>query len=80
MESVHVTACDRKGRLYLKESLRQRFGAQFIIVESADGLKLLPVSRDPLASLREQGKRLHGRSIDEIKRRIRARAAREARK
>ena len=69
--------CDSKGRLYLREAIRAKYGDAFIVVETSHGLTLLPVPKDPVKDLAELGKALKGQSIREIKNRIRERAKRE---
>ena len=49
---MDVDASD--GRIYLPKDLRERFGDRFKLVERGDRLVLIPVSEDPLASLREE--------------------------
>lgn len=45
---------DDRGRLTLPKELRERYGDRYRIVELHDGVKLIPISEDPLASLREE--------------------------
>jgi len=45
---------DDRGRLTLPKELRERYGDQYHIVDLHDGIKLIPVATDPLASLREE--------------------------
>ena len=47
---MDVDASD--GRIYLPKDLRERFGERYKLVERGDRLVLIPVSEDPLASLR----------------------------
>ncbi len=70
--------CDRKGRLYLKEALRSRYGEKFVIVEAPHELILLPVPKDPVKDLAELGRPLRKHSLVSIKRRIREQAKWEA--
>ena len=51
-DDMDIDASD--GRIYLPKDLRERFGDQFKLVERGDRLVLIPVSEDPLASLREE--------------------------
>lgn len=72
------TKCDSRGRLYLRDVIRSRFGEEFIVVETKDGVLLLPVPSDPVADLASIGKALSGLSIDEIKKGIAQRAQEDA--
>lgn len=45
---------DDRGRLTLPKELRERYGDRYHIVELHDGIKLVPVSEDPLEALREE--------------------------
>ncbi len=75
---MQTAKCDRKGRLYLRESIRSRHGVEFAIVETSSGLLLLPVPDDPAADLAELGEKLAGLSVKDIKKRLRKRALAEA--
>lgn len=44
---------DDRGRLYLPKPLRERYGERFRIVRLHDGIKLIPVSEDPVQGLAE---------------------------
>lgn len=45
---------DDRGRLTLPKEMRERYGERYRIVELHDGIKLVPVSDDPLDALREE--------------------------
>ncbi|MEE6210075.1 AbrB/MazE/SpoVT family DNA-binding domain-containing protein [Salarchaeum sp. III] len=45
---------DDRGRLTLPKEIRERYGDRYHIVELHDGIKLVPVSDDPLDSLRNE--------------------------
>lgn len=67
---------DERGRLYLSKDLRERYGQTYHVVEYADHIELIPVSDDPLGSLRENvGSALEGQSLEDL----RAAAAEQAR-
>ncbi len=72
-----IAKCDKKGRIYLKESVRSRYGEKFVIVEGPDGLMLRPVPEDPVKDLEELGRSLRKESLQTIKKRIRQRARKE---
>lgn len=45
---------DDRGRLTLPKEIRERYGDHYHIVELHDGIKLVPVSEEPLEALREE--------------------------
>ncbi|WP_435195691.1 AbrB/MazE/SpoVT family DNA-binding domain-containing protein [Natronomonas sp. EA1] len=45
---------DERGRVTVPREFRERFGDHYHLVEVRDGLKLIPISDDPLAALREE--------------------------
>ena len=55
---MQAIKCDSKGRLYLKESLRKRYGDIFIAVPVPGEIVLIPVPSDALRDLREATKKL----------------------
>lgn len=71
--------CDEEGRLQLQPGLRARYGEEFVVVEAPGELILFPTSDDAVKDLERLGKKLKGKSLKEIKQRIRDRALREAR-
>lgn len=73
-----TTQCDQKGRIQLKQAVREKYGEKFVIVEAPDKILLLPVPRDPVRDLEELGRPLRGISMKALKKRIRARAEEEA--
>mgnify|MGYP001585050807 CR=1 FL=1 len=70
-----VLTCDEKGRLYLHEELRERYGKRFLAVPTPKEILLVPIPRDAVADLREATKKLRGKSLEELKQGI-ERAAR----
>ena len=76
-ENMIQTTCDRKGRLYLQESVRAKYGKTFIVVEAPRELVLLPVPTDPVKDLREWGKPIQGMSMKEITQAIQEQADKE---
>ena len=73
-----ITKCDQKGRIYLREAIRSRYGEKFLVVETADGLILLSLPHDPVADLSDLGQALAGCTLLEARERIRRRAVQEA--
>ena len=45
---------DDRGRLTLPKEVRERYGERYHIVELHDGIKLIPVSENPLDALRDE--------------------------
>jgi hypothetical protein len=76
---MNIAKCDSKGRIYLKETYRARYGESFIILATPDELVLLPLSSDPLKELEDIGRDIPIRSIRKLRDRIHARARREVR-
>lgn len=76
-ENMIKTRCDKKGRIYLRPSIRTKYGRDFLVVEKPGELVLLPVPADPLKDLREWGKPLQRMSMEEIKRAIEEQAEEE---
>lgn len=66
-----------KGRVYIRESLRAKYGEQFIVVPGPRDLRLVPVPEDPVADLRELGKPLRGVPLRRIKKAIEEEARRQ---
>lgn len=50
------TTCGGDGTLYLDDDIRSRFGEVFVVVETDDGILLIPAEGDPV----KDGKRLAG--------------------
>ena len=75
--AMQLTKCDAKGRLYLRESIRERYGRQFIVVPAPGELLLIPVPDDPVADLRDLGKKLRGFSLTKLKTLIKEEARRQ---
>ena len=69
--------CDAKGRLFLRETLREKYGDRFVAIPSHGRIILLPVPNDPVADLRDASKKLRGKSIRELKRMIEQEARRQ---
>ena len=69
---MQTAKCDRKGRLYLRESIRSRLGVEFPMVETSSGLLLLSVPDDPAADLAELGEKLAHLSMKDFKGRLRS--------
>ncbi len=67
LKSMFTTQCDSRARLYLRESLRERYGERFVVEERADGVLLVPLPQDPVRDLAELGRPLRNLTLQEIK-------------
>ncbi|WP_456395259.1 AbrB/MazE/SpoVT family DNA-binding domain-containing protein [Thermococcus sp.] len=65
-----ISKMDSKGRLYIPRSMRERVGKEVYLVETPDGILIIPKPEDPLKELKEIGKSLPKVSLDELKRGI----------
>ena len=72
-----TTKCDQKGRLYLCEAIRDRYGEEFVLIELPDGLLLRRVPEDPVADLEKLGSELEEETVEELKRAIEEQAEEE---
>ena len=45
---------DDRGRLTLPKEIREQYGDHYYVVDLHDGIKLIPVSHDPLDALRDE--------------------------
>ena len=74
---MQIVKCDTKGRLYLRESLRQQYGQQFVVLTAPGEVVLLPVPEDPIADLRYVTRRARGKSLKQLRALIQTEAARQ---
>ena len=61
------TICDKKGRIRLSQAVRSKYGEKFLVLEGRRELILRPIPRHPLQDLREIGRLLKGKSVEELK-------------
>jgi len=47
-----VVTTDERGRVTIPKEVHERFGERYRLVELRDGVKLLPIPGDPVATLR----------------------------
>ena len=71
------TKCDSRGRIYLRDEIRSKYGRAFIVQEGDESVTLVPVPDDPVEDLAALGMSLPTESPEQIKQRIRRRAVRE---
>ena len=76
---MNSTTCDQRGRMYLKQSVRSRYGEKFLVLEVPGEIVLIPVADDPVADLARLGRPLKDKSLDDLKAGIHERAMKEAR-
>jgi len=63
MSTVDV---DGRGRVYIPKEMRDRHGEKFKIVELDSGIKLIPVSEDPIKGLKEAMNSAEGVEIENL--------------
>jgi hypothetical protein len=71
---MNLTRCDSKGRVYLKEEIRAKYGREFLMLQALEEIILLPVPENPMKDLEELGKMIPIKSLHEIKKKIKLRA------
>ena len=57
-EVMKPTICDAKGRIYLPEDVRKKYGTRFFVVPAGDKILLFPLVDDPVKDFAELGKKL----------------------
>ena len=74
-----TTECDERGRLTLGKSFMERYGRHFAVVALPREVVLIPIPRDPVEALRQEGMKLpkHLKPAD-LKRIAREEAEKEA--
>ena len=55
---MSFSTLDKKGRLMIEKRLRERYGSEFEVVAVRDEIVLMPVPKNPLMALREEGRKL----------------------
>ena len=56
--------------MYLKQSVRSRYGEKFLVLEVPGEIVLIPVPGDPVEDLARLGKPLKDKSLDALKAQI----------
>lgn len=69
---------DDRGRIYLPKEVRERYGERYRLVQLRNGIKLVPLSDDPVGALREALAPLKGLSSEEVRRIAEEEGLREA--
>ncbi|MBI2076242.1 MAG: AbrB/MazE/SpoVT family DNA-binding domain-containing protein [Candidatus Aenigmarchaeota archaeon] len=63
-----TAVCDERGRLTLGRDVTERFGKKFHVVMMPREVVLIPISKDPLKSLKEEGKKIpQGLSLEDTR-------------
>ena len=71
--------CDEKGRVVLPKEIRSRYGGKFYVVSAPGEVVLIPVPKDPLKILRQEGKKIpKSLSVKQLKGIARKAAEKEA--
>lgn len=70
---------DGRGRLLLEKDVRQKYGDEFVVIQMPGEIVLIPIPKDPLKALREEGKKLpKDMSIADLKKEMHEFALKEA--
>ncbi|MBI2579813.1 MAG: hypothetical protein HYW27_02835 [Candidatus Aenigmarchaeota archaeon] len=65
---MQITKLDERGRLLIEKNIRDKYGDEFAVFEALGEIVLIPVPKDPLKALREEGKKLpKNMSVKELK-------------
>ncbi|MEX2684267.1 MAG: AbrB family transcriptional regulator [Candidatus Sigynarchaeota archaeon] len=62
-----MTTCDDKGRVYIPKKYQDKLTKRVFIVKIQEGLLLVPVPDDPIATLEEIGKSLPAVTLKQLK-------------
>ena len=65
--------------MYLKQSVRSRYGEKFLVLEVPGEIVLIPVPADPVEDLAQLGRPLKDKSLDDLKAGIHEQAMRVVR-
>ena len=77
-KTLQLTETDEKGRIYLPMNARQKYGRKFLLIELPNGIKLVPVPKDPIQDLQQVMKKISKKDIQTIKKEIQLQALKEA--
>ena len=61
---------DSKGRVYIPKSMRKKLTKDVYLVETPEGILIIPKPKDPIKELEQIGKKLPEKSIEELKKDI----------
>ena len=72
-----ITTYDDKGRVYIPKKYQDKLSKRVFVVDTQEGLLLIPVPDDPIATLEEIGKGLPAMTLKQLKAEIMKQAAEE---
>lgn len=76
---MQTVKCDDRGRLLLIKEIREHYGDEFYVVKAPKEVVLIPVTKDPIKALEEEGKKIpKGVTTGQMKKRIERAAKKEA--
>ena len=67
MSTVDV---DSRGRVYIPKHLREKHGEKYRIIELKNGIKLIPLEKDPIKGLEKATQELKNASFEELEKTI----------
>ncbi|USS40982.1 AbrB/MazE/SpoVT family DNA-binding domain-containing protein [Thermococcus aggregans] len=65
-----ISKIDSKGRVYIPKSMRKKLTKDVYLVETPEGILIIPKPKDPIKELEQIGKKLPEKSIEELKKDI----------
>ena len=63
-----ISRIDAKRRLVLPKDFVDEYGDEFVIIKIGDELILKPLPKDPIATLRKEGKKFKGMTSKKLRR------------
>lgn len=63
-----VSKVDEKRRIVLPKDFVEEYGKDFVIIKIGNELILKPLPKDPIAALREEGKKFRGMTYKKLRR------------
>ncbi|WP_175060146.1 AbrB/MazE/SpoVT family DNA-binding domain-containing protein [Thermococcus sp. 2319x1] len=65
-----LSKIDSKGRLYIPKKMREKLTRDVYLVETPDGILIVPKPKDPIKELEKLGRNLPNKTIEELKKDI----------
>lgn len=65
-----ISKIDSKGRVYIPKGMRKKFTGDVYLVETPEGILIIPKPKDFIKELEQIGKKLPEKSIEELKKDI----------
>jgi DNA-binding transcriptional regulator/RsmH inhibitor MraZ len=72
-----ISQCDAKGRVYIPKVYQKKMTKNVFVVETKDGILLIPIPDDPVQELEKLGQKLPSMTIKELKDAILEQATKE---